>query len=68
VGGGSFTSDPLSTIGGAVVAEIPRLQDLLHFLCANGFEHHVAGTMATVAPAVHEATSKYLGWDVHLHG
>ncbi|HKO14632.1 MAG TPA: hypothetical protein VJU87_00235 [Gemmatimonadaceae bacterium] len=67
VGGGRFTSDPLSTFGGAGVAEIPRLQDLLRFICANGFEHHVAGTMATVAPAVSEATTKYLGWDVHLH-
>jgi len=68
VGGGSFTSDPLSTFGGAGVAEIPRLQELLRFICTNGFEHHVAATMESVAPAVHEATTKYLGWDVHLHG
>jgi hypothetical protein len=33
----------------------------------NGFEHHVAGTMATVAGAVHEATTRYLGWDVYHH-
>lgn len=67
VGGGKFTDDRLKTFGGAGVAEIPRLQDLLRFICANGFEHHVAGTMATVAPAVHEAATKYLGWDVYLH-
>jgi L-fucose isomerase-like protein len=68
VGDGHFTSDPLATFGGAGVAEIPRLQELLRFICANGFEHHVAGTMAPVAAAVHEATTKYLGWDVYSHG
>ena len=67
VGGGRFTNDPLTTFGGAGVVEIPRLQDLLRFICENGFEHHVAGTMATVTDSVHEATSRYLGWDVHKH-
>jgi L-fucose isomerase-like protein len=67
VGGGRFTNDPLTTFGGAGVVEIPRLQELLRFICENGFEHHVAGTMATVADSVHEATSRYLGWDVHKH-
>jgi len=67
VGEGRFTDDPLTTFGGAGVTEIPRLQELLRFICANGFEHHVAGTMATVADAVHEATSRYLGWDVLRH-
>jgi L-fucose isomerase-like protein len=67
VGEGRFTDDPLTTFGGAGVVEIPRLQELLRFICANGFEHHVAGTMATVADAVHEATTRYLGWDVRRH-
>jgi L-fucose isomerase-like protein len=67
VGEGRFTDDPLTTFGGAGVVEIPKLQDLLRFICANGFEHHVAGTMATVADAVHEATTRYLGWDVLRH-
>jgi len=67
VGQGRFTDDPLTTFGGAGVVEIPRLQELLRFICANGFEHHVAGTMATVADAVHEATTRYLGWDVLRH-
>ena len=43
VGEGRFTDDPLTTFGGAGVVEIPRLQELLHYICANGFEHHVAG-------------------------
>ena len=67
VGEGRFTDDPLTTFGGAGVAEIPRLQELLRFICTNGFEHHVAATMATVADAVHEATTRYLGWDVLRH-
>jgi L-fucose isomerase-like protein len=67
VGEGRFTDDPLTTFGGAGVVEIPRLQELLRFICANGFEHHVAGTMANVADAVYEATSRYLGWDVLRH-
>jgi L-fucose isomerase-like protein len=67
VGEGRFTNDPLSTFGGAGVVEIPRLQGLLHHICANGFEHHVAGNLTTVADAVHEATTRYLGWDVLRH-
>jgi L-fucose isomerase-like protein len=67
VGEGAFTADPLETFGGAGVVEIPRLQDLLRFICENGFEHHVAANFSTTAAAVHEATTKYLGWSVHWH-
>ncbi len=68
LGEGRFTDDPLNTFGGAGVVEIPRLQNLLHYICENGFEHHVAANMSTCAAAVHEAATKYLGWDVHWHG
>jgi L-fucose isomerase-like protein len=47
--------------------EIPEMQKLLHFICENGFEHHVAANLSIVAGAVHEATTRYLGWDVHWH-
>jgi L-fucose isomerase-like protein len=67
VGQGRFTDDPLETFGGAGVAEIPRLQDLLRYICENGFEHHVAANLSESAAAVYEATTKYLGWDVILH-
>jgi L-fucose isomerase-like protein len=67
VGEGEFTKDPLKTFGGAGVVKIPRLQPLLRHICANGFEHHVAGTFGHVADAVHEATTRYLGWDVVRH-
>lgn len=67
VGEGKFTKDKLNTFGGAGVVEIPKLQDLLRHICLNGFEHHVAGTFSHVADAVHEATTRYLGWDVLRH-
>ncbi len=67
VGEGQFTDDPLKTFGGAGVVKIDRLQELLRFICANGFEHHVAGNMSLVADAVHEATTRYMGWDVYRH-
>ena len=31
------------------------------------FEHHVAVNLSQTAAAVHEALSKYLGWDVYYH-
>jgi L-fucose isomerase-like protein len=67
VGEGRFTDDPLETFGGAGVVEIPRMQDLLHYICENGFEHHVAANFSTTGAAVYEAAKKYLGWDMHLH-
>ena len=68
VGEGRFTTDPLETFGGAGVVEIPGMQDLLRFICENGFEHHVAANLSTMADVVHEATTRYLGWDVLRHG
>jgi L-fucose isomerase-like protein len=67
VGEGRFTDDPLDTFGGAGVVEIPGLQRLLRYICENGFEHHVAANLSSVADMVYEATSKYLGWQMHRH-
>lgn len=67
VGEGRFTDDSLETFGGAGVVEIPRMQDLLHYICENGFEHHVAANLSTVAAPVHEAVTRYLGWDIYWH-
>jgi L-fucose isomerase-like protein len=66
-GEGAFTSDPLETFGGAGVVEIPRMQELLRYICENGFEHHVAANLSRTAGAVYEAASKYLGWEMHRH-
>jgi len=66
-GSGRFTDDPLETFGGAGVVEIPGLQKLLHYICEQGFEHHVAANFSSVAPMVHEAASRYLGWEMYAH-
>ncbi len=67
IGDGHFTNDSLNTFGGAGVVEIPRLQDLLHFICEQGFEHHTAANLSQTSPIINEAANKYLGWDTYWH-
>ena len=66
-GEGELTDDPLDTFGHRAVVYTPRLQELLAYLCKNGFEHHVAMTMGSVAPILTEALSNYMKWDVYHH-
>lgn len=67
VGEGAFTSDPLNSFGGYGVVKVPRFQELLAYICENGYEHHVAVNQTRVADAVYEALTKYLGWSVYYH-
>jgi L-fucose isomerase-like protein len=67
VGEGQFTDDPFHMLGSIAVCEVPDLQKLLKFVCKQGFEHHVAMVRSHVAAVVHEATTTYLGWDMHRH-
>ncbi len=67
VGEGAFTDDPLDTFGGAGVVHIPGMQPLLRFICENGFEHHVAANLSSVADIVYEAATKYMGWELYRH-
>lgn len=67
LGEGRFTEDPVETFGGAGVVEIPRLQELLRYICESGFEHHVAANLSAVADIVEEAFRKYLRWEVYRH-
>ncbi len=67
IGEGEFTDDPLDTFGGVGVAKIDELQELLQFLCENGFEHHVAMSQSLVGDILFEAMDNYLGWDVYYH-
>jgi L-fucose isomerase-like protein len=66
-GEGKFTNDQLDTFGGYGVFEIPDLQGLLEYICRNGFEHHVAATKASVADALEDALTQYLGWETYHH-
>jgi L-fucose isomerase-like protein len=67
VGEGELTKDPLKTFGGYGVVRIPEFQQLLAYICENGFEHHVAINPTRIAIGVREALDKYLGWDVYFH-
>jgi L-fucose isomerase-like protein len=67
IGEGKLTDDPLKTFGGYGVVEVPNLQGLLSYICNHGFEHHVSVNLAEIGDAVHEALTKYLGWEVYYH-
>lgn len=67
LGEGMIVDEPLKTFGGYGVAHIPDLQGLLQYICANGFEHHVAINRSLVADGVSEALGRYMGWDVYYH-
>lgn len=67
LGEARITDDPVDTFGGYGVIAVPDFQELLHFICERGFEHHVAVNLSTTADALHEAFTKYLGWDVYYH-
>jgi len=67
VGEGELTNDPLETFGNRAVARIPRLQQLMRYVCRHGFEHHVVMTCSKTAPVLVEALGNYLGWEVYQH-
>ncbi len=53
--------------GGYGVVKVPHLQDLLRYICEQGFEHHVAINQTSVGRPLEEAMTKYLGWRVYHH-
>lgn len=67
LGEGEITDDPVDTFGGYGVIKVPNFQDLLYYICENGYEHHVAVNPSQIAEALYEAFDKYLGWDVYYH-
>jgi L-fucose isomerase-like protein len=67
VGQGEFTDDPNTIQGGSAVCVVPRLQELLKYLCKNGFEHHVAMVRGHHAAVLEEAINSYLKWDIYHH-
>lgn len=66
-GEGEITQDVAKTFGAWGVARVPRLQELLQFICKRGFEHHVAINLSQVACAVFEALSTYFCVEVYHH-
>jgi L-fucose isomerase-like protein len=67
VGEGELTNDKLDTFGNRAVAKIPRLQELMRYVCKEGFEHHVVMTQSNSAGILAEAFGNYFGWEVHHH-
>jgi L-fucose isomerase-like protein len=68
IGEGDLTDDKLKTFGTRAVAKIPDLQQLMQYVCKNGFEHHVVMNASKTAAILKEAFGNYLGWDVYRHG
>ncbi len=66
-GEGKFVDDKLDTFGARAVIEIPDLQELMHFICLNGFEHHVAIAKENLSDIIVEAFEGYMGWATYLH-
>ncbi len=67
LGEGTMTDDPYGMDGGIAVCEIPNLQNLMKYMCKNGFEHHVAMVRGHVSEILEEAIGNYLGWDLYTH-
>jgi L-fucose isomerase-like protein len=67
VGEGELTQDELRTFGSRAVVRVPKLQQLMRYVCTQGFEHHVAMSGSRTAAALAEAFGRYLGWEVYHH-
>ncbi|HXH51630.1 MAG TPA: L-fucose/L-arabinose isomerase family protein [Terriglobia bacterium] len=66
-GEGETTDDRPASFGGYGVLKVSGLQNLLHYICKNGYEHHVAVNRSRYANAVTEALGNYKRWDVYTH-
>lgn len=66
-GHGKFTDDHYGMDGGIAVCEVEDLQNLMKFICKNGFEHHVAMGRSHIADIIEEAVGNYLGWELYRH-
>lgn len=67
MGEATMTDDPYGMDGGIAVCEIPNLQNLMKYMCKNGFEHHVAMVRGHVSEILEEAIGNYLGWELYKH-
>jgi len=68
LGRGDLTDDPLETFGALATMHVPGLNDLMRFVCREGFEHHATISLSDTSDALREACVTYLGWPIHEHG
>ena len=67
LGKGIITNDPYGMDGCIAVTKVDNLQQLMKFICKNGFEHHVAMCRTDVVDILSEAINTYLHWDCYVH-
>lgn len=67
VGEGGFLPEPVDTKGGVALCRVSHLQNLMDYICRNGFEHHAAMSRSRVASILEEALGNYMGWEIHRH-
>lgn len=67
VGEGEFQAETIPTKGGVANCHVENLQGLMHYICKNGFEHHVCFVRGHVADILEEALSNYMGIQVYRH-
>ena len=67
VGTGDFLDTSVNTKGGVAMCRVGGLQNLMKYLCSNGYEHHVAMCRGNVESILEEAFSNYLGIEVYAH-
>ena len=59
-GEGELTDDPLNTFGTRAVAKVPHLQELMQYVCKQGYEHHVVMNASKTVDILNEACGNYL--------
>ena len=67
VGEGEFLAEKVPTKGGVAFCHVPKLQELMRYICDNGFEHHVCFVRGHVADILEEAMGRYMGIEVYRH-
>ena len=67
VGEGTFQEEMIPTKGGVANCYVENLQDLMRYVCKNGYEHHVCFVRGHVADVLEEALTNYMGVEVYRH-
>ncbi len=67
LGKGNITNDPYGMDGCIAVTKVDNLQNLMKYVCKNGFEHHVALCRTDVVDILDEAIGTYLDWNLYRH-
>ena len=67
LGKGQITNEPYGMDGCIAVTQVDNLQQLMKYICKNGFEHHVAMCRTDVVEILDEAINTYLGWNLYVH-